>query len=145
MENQAPVPNLDEDRSQFIKRCLKNINIIESHVPSKRLDVCQFIYEENLKKNRVSFTMEKDMKRAKTIRKIVNLIQNGIEVHLISNSMDIKKSSRTIQILGVKKKNIHVVDNIDSKVKKIIDLKITSHFDSCEETLARLPNITKKI
>lgn len=145
MENQAPVPNLNEDRPQFIKRCLKSVNIIENYLPSKRLEACEFIYEDNLRKNKVSFTIDNGIKRAKTIRKIVNLIQNGVEVHLISNSLEIKKSSRTIQILGVKKNNIHAIDNIDSKVKKIIDLRITSHFDNCEETLVRLPNIAKNI
>lgn len=145
MENQAPVPNMYEDRSQFTKRCLKSVNIIENHLPSKRLEACEFIYEDNLRKNKVSFTIGKGIKRVKNLRKIVNLIHNGVEVHLISNSLDIKKSSRTIQILGVKKNNIHVVDSIDSKVKKIIDLRITCHFDSCEETCVRLPNIAKNI
>lgn len=134
-KGQSLIPSIGESLQHFIRRNLKNADIVENYPRSKRVAACKSIYEEGIRKNKVSFELENCLvaSRTKTIRKILELIDLGVEVHVMSSESNLAKSATALRIMGLTNNKIHVVESMDAKVNKIIELRATAHFDTCSE------------
>lgn len=146
-EDQQLAPNIAESLSQFIRKNLKHPSLVANHPKNKRAEVCRSTYESYMKQNKVSFDLENCLAVSKTklIRKILDLIELGVEVHIVSNQASIKKSAHLLRILGLAGCRIHQVESIDAKVNKIIELRVTVHFDTCSLIEKQLSDMVTKI
>lgn len=145
-ECQSLVASIGESPQHFIRRNLKNADIVENYPRSKRAAACRSIYEDQIKKNKVSFELENCffVSKTKTIRKILELIDLGVDVHVMSSESNLAKSANLLRIMGLANK-IHVVESMDAKVNKIIELRATAHFDTCSEIANNLSSKVARI
>lgn len=146
-ECQSLVASIGESPQHFIRRNLKNADIVENYPRSKRAAACRSIYEDQIKKNKVSFELENCLvaSKTKTVRKILELIDLGVEVHVMSSESNLAKSATVLRIMGLTNNRIHIVESMDAKVNKIIELRATAHFDTCSEIANNLSNKVARI
>lgn len=141
-----PIPNPNENRTDFIQRCMEDEKMNDEYDTQQRYAVCQSAWTETkAEKIKVSFDYDGTLSTAKGMELAQQEINKGNIVYIISaRSFKPFMYSRANK-LNIPHSQIFATGSNKAKVEKIKELGITKHYDNNPDVIKELGTIGKLI
>jgi len=94
---------------------------------------------------KVSFDYDGTLSTDAGKNKAKRLIASGIPVYIISARNSVIGMQKVARELNIPLNRVYATGSNDGKVKKVLSLKITTHYDNNKDVVDKLPGIGKLI
>lgn len=140
-----PKPRKDENRKEFIQRCMSNPIMVSEYNKDKRSAICTTAFETKLNtNNRISFDYDGTLSTKKGTKLAKELITNNILYIISARNSKIGMTDKAREI-GIPFSNIYATGSNEAKIAKIKELKIQTHYDNNNDVLNALGSVGKHI
>jgi hypothetical protein len=146
-----PTPNKGEHETDFISRCIGVVlNDGTAMDSSQAAAICHSKWSEHQKmamveQTKVSFDYDGTLSTDAGKNKAKRLIASGIPVYIISARNSVIGMQKVARELNIPLNRVYATGSNQSKVKKVLSLKITTHYDNNKDVVDQLPGVGKLI
>lgn len=142
-----PTPNKGEHESDFISRCIGVvINEGTASDSSQAAAICHSKWDSHQKmaaQEKVSFDYDGTISTDKGKAKAKKLIDSGIPVYIISARTQVIGMQKVAKELNIPLNRVYATGSNQAKVKKVLSLNITTHYDNNKDVVDQLPGVGK--
>lgn len=134
-----PQPNPNEDKKDFVQRCVANEKM-KSEYPNveQRLAVCSSAFEERLAAKKVSFDYDDTLSTEKGLELALEWKNKGADVYIISARQQKDEMLPRANKAGILFSRVYATGSNKAKIEKIKELGIDIHYDNNLEVVAEL-------
>lgn len=140
-----PTPSKGEHEKDFISRCIGEV-VGEGKEPSQAAAICHSKWDEHQKMEaqpKVSFDYDGTLSTDKGKAKALKLIRSGVPVYIISARTSVIGMQKVARELNIPLNRVYATGSNQAKVKKVLSLKITTHYDNNKDVVDQLPGVGK--
>jgi len=140
-----PTPNKGEHESDFLSRCIGEV-INEGKESDQAAAICHSKWDEHQKmasQGKVSFDYDGTISTDKGKELAKKLISEGKTVYIISARESISRMVNTAKELKIPIDRVYATGSNEGKIKKVLSLKIDTHYDNNKDVVDKLPGVGK--
>ena len=136
-----PQPNPNEEKKDFIQRCMSDEKMVSEYDNEQRAAVCRSAFEEKLAVSKISFDYDETLTTKKGMDLVQKFIEQGADVYIISARQQKDEMLNRTKELGIPASRVYATGSNKAKVQKVKDLGITKHYDNNTDVIKELGNI----
>jgi hypothetical protein len=140
-----PTPNPNENKKDFIQRCMSDDKMVSEYETEQRLAVCSGAYEENLAEEKVSFDFDDTLSTQKGLDLALEWKNKGANVYIISAREQKDGMLPRANKAGILFSRVYATGSNEAKIQKVKDLGITIHYDNNTDVIKELGDIGRLI
>jgi len=139
-----PKPKPYERMNDFLQRCMGDEKMVSEYPQEQRAAVCRSAFEEKLAGEKISFDYDGTLSTLKGTELAQRLIDSGAEVYIISARGDKEGMLSKAEKLGIPIGRVYAMGSNKSKIEKIKELNIVTHYDNNADVIRELGDIGKQ-
>jgi hypothetical protein len=138
-----PTPKKDETKVDFLSRCMGDPESINSFPDeNQRFVVCSSKWESHYAKPKLSFDYDGVLSTAKGTELAKELIKDN-DVYIISARHSKDGMLNKAKEIGIDNSKVYATGSNNDKIRKILELKIETHYDNNPKVIEKLGKIGK--